>query len=537
VPISGHLRPRRVFWFAAAILWVVLLGASPNARAQEEFGASVSDSTVASGDTVEVTVGGCTPGATESVFLDGEEVGSQVIDADGSASGPIDITGAPGVHTITNSCNDATIAVTIIGATTTSAGGDVTTGTGASGQGGDSATTSDELLLGGALALAVVGGGVVLLRRSSRRKTEPSPPEGAPTTFAPSEGPSRNPPIAVDHDTTGPVTGAPLTPPTVSHQTVLGDVPGLVLGAEVGRGGFGSVFRAEQPLLSRTVAVKVLHDALDERATARFERESRAMGMLSHHPNIATVYGTGVTDHGKPYIVMEYFAQGSLEARIDQVGPVPWPDALKIVARLTGALETAHRQGVLHRDIKPGNVMMSDYGEPQLSDFGLARIHGGVNTQTGSLTASLAHVAPELLENLNPTVSSDLYSLGSTLFTLIAGRDAFGISDGDALMSGLLRITRDPVPDLRASGVPSPVCDLIETVMAKDPADRPTSAAALGTQVTNVERVLGLPVTPVSIGAPDSSPAATGTADPTFGPDAAETIRLSGRRPPTPPDS
>src|ERR1700752_794855 len=137
---------------------------------------------------------------------------------------------------------------------------------------------------------------------------------------------------------------------------------------EIGHGGFGIVYRCAEPTLDRTVAVKVLNSDLDEDNLARFLREQRAMGRLSGHPHIVPVFHVGATAGGLPFIVMPYHAKNSLEAHIRRHGPLDWCETLCIGVKLAGALEAAHRAGTLHRDMKPGNILLSDYGEPQLAD-------------------------------------------------------------------------------------------------------------------------------------------------------------------------
>jgi serine/threonine protein kinase len=159
---------------------------------------------------------------------------------------------------------------------------------------------------------------------------------------------------------------------------------------EVGRGGAGIVYRCHQTSLARSVAIKVLMSDLDQDNRERFLREGLAMGKLSGHPNIENILQVGVTESNRPYIVMPYHEAGSLAQRLHRVGRIAWPDALRVAVKLCGALETAHRTGTLHRDIKPGNVLVNDYGEPQLSDFGIARIVGGYETATGVFTGEVS---------------------------------------------------------------------------------------------------------------------------------------------------
>ena len=123
------------------------------------------------------------------------------------------------------------------------------------------------------------------------------------------------------------------------------------------------------------------HRRGDESARDRFERERMAMGALSSHPNIVTVYGSGFTDDQQPYIVMEFMSRGSLGDRLTKQGAMPWNDAVAATIKVAGALDAAHEAGVLHRDIKPENILVSQYGEPKLGDFGIARIEGANQTR------------------------------------------------------------------------------------------------------------------------------------------------------------
>ncbi len=271
-------------------------------------------------------------------------------------------------------------------------------------------------------------------------------------------------------------------------------IAGIEPAIEIGRGGFGIVYRAFQPRFDRTVGVKVLPVRADERQRERFETECRAIGMLSGHPNTVTVFDSGFSESGHPYLVMEYLADGSLADRIARVGPLPWEEAIAIGIKLCGAVEMAHRNGLLHRDIKPENVLLSPYGEPCLTDFGLARMQGGSVSRTGSVTTSLAHAAPEIIAGQQASTAADVYALGSTIFELLAGNAAFVRDSDDSLVPVLARIATDPVPDLRSSGIPDAVCHVIEQAMAKDPAQRPPSAEALGRELQDAQRAAGLDV-------------------------------------------
>jgi serine/threonine protein kinase len=261
-------------------------------------------------------------------------------------------------------------------------------------------------------------------------------------------------------------------------------IPGYTDAVEIGRGGFGVVYRARQPDFERTVAIKVLLTGrLDEQSRQRFDRERRIMGKLSDHPNIVSVFGFGFTSGGQPYLAMAYMAKGSLADRLDRDGPIGWQEVAQLGVKLSGALEAAHQAKVLHRDIKPENVLVSAYGEVTLADFGIARVEGGVETVGGVVTASVAHAAPEVLSGHRPTTASDVYGLGSTLLNLILGRPAFLREDDESILPMMARIGSDPVPDLRSRGVPDAICRALERTMAKDPDQRPASAARLGREL------------------------------------------------------
>ncbi|OOL32683.1 protein kinase, partial [Rhodococcus rhodochrous] len=164
----------------------------------------------------------------------------------------------------------------------------------------------------------------------------------------------------------------------------------------LGRGGFGIIYRCRQPALDRVVAIKVLSSNPDEADRIRFLREQQAMGRLSGHPNIVHVLEAGVTGTGRPYIVMPFHRRDSLDAWITRRGPRTTTEVVDIGIKLAGALETAHRAGVLHRDIKPANILLSEYGEPQLADFGIARLADRQDTTRGVVVGSPAYTAPEV---------------------------------------------------------------------------------------------------------------------------------------------
>ena len=161
----------------------------------------------------------------------------------------------------------------------------------------------------------------------------------------------------------------------------------------IGRGGFGAVYRATDDEHGREVAIKVLQGALGETERRRFDRERQTMGRLGAHPNIVPVHESGYTEQGEGYIVMSLATKGSVADRLEREGPLPWSEAVSIIVAIARAAQAAHEQGVLHRDIKPDNILIDAYDNPRLTDFGIAAVASNA-TATTSTTATIAHAAP-----------------------------------------------------------------------------------------------------------------------------------------------
>jgi len=286
----------------------------------------------------------------------------------------------------------------------------------------------------------------------------------------------------------------------------------------VGRGGFGVVYRCNEPSLDRVVAVKVLSSDPDDVDLEHFNHEQRAMGRVSGHPNIVPVLHSGVTFAGRPYIVMQYHRRDSLGAWIRGHGPLGVREALETGVRLAGALETAHRAGVLHRDVKPSNVLLTAYGEPQLCDFGIARIVGSRETSSQRVVGSLAYIAPELFEGAAASVPADVYGLAATVFTVLSGNPPFTVRSGEHPIAFVRRVIAGPIPDLRAKGTPDSICSAIELGLNIDPARRPSAAAAFGEILRAAAKHVGLGIAdvPLELPAPptDADESASGTGTP-----------------------
>jgi serine/threonine protein kinase len=279
-------------------------------------------------------------------------------------------------------------------------------------------------------------------------------------------------------------------------QTQLG-LEGYADEEEIGRGGFGVVYKARQIRLDRTVAIKLLPAAtMGEPTRKRFERECRAMATLGEHPNIVSIFDHGIAQGSRrPFIVMEYVAGGSLAER----GALSWQSAVEAGIRLCGALETAHKAGILHRDLKPENVLLSGFGQVKLADFGVAKVQDSSETPTGHITASILHAAPETLSGRRPDVPADVYSLGSTLFALILGHAPFSRANEESLAPLIRRICIDEPPKLDALGVPALLAAVLERSLAKEPEDRFATALAFGDALQQAQRELGLAVTDMHV--------------------------------------
>lgn len=243
----------------------------------------------------------------------------------------------------------------------------------------------------------------------------------------------------------------------------------------VASGGSGAVYRAREVDLDRDVAVKILHSD-SEAIRRRFEKERKALGRLSEHPRILTVYSSGFSDDGRPYLITPYLPGGTLQDRLDSYGPFQWKEACRIVAMVAEAVQAGHDMGVIHRDIKPSNILIDPKSEPVVADFGVAHLVDLSHGQTVSTTFTPSYAAPESLFNSPVDRPVDIYGLGATLFALIEGGPPFRARSGD-LIDLAERIALEPAPPLQAA-VPAAVSDLVASALAKAPEDRPKSATA-----------------------------------------------------------
>jgi serine/threonine protein kinase len=257
----------------------------------------------------------------------------------------------------------------------------------------------------------------------------------------------------------------------------------------LGRGGMGAVWLATDPRLGRKVAIKVLPDDLasDERFRARFLAESRLAASLDH-PNIVPVFEAGEVD-GQLYIAMRYVEGGTLASLIE-AGPLEPARALALLRGVADALDTAHAAGLVHRDVKPGNILVArtPSGEhAYLADFGLVKRLGDASmTGSGRIVGSVGYVAPEQVESGTVDRRADIYSLGCVLFAALAGRQPF---ERETDMAILYAHVSGPVPKLSDGRADLAALDpVLERAMAKDPADRFGSAGAVIAAATDALR-------------------------------------------------
>jgi len=305
-----------------------------------------------------------------------------------------------------------------------------------------------------------------------------------------------------------------------SHQPNASPVLGFEDLDEIGSGASGRVYRARQQRMNREVALKVLDAAPDDRdARRRFERELEITVRLGSHPHIVQVLDAGQATDGRPYLAMELFERGSAGDWLARHGPFTQADAIRAGAAIADALAAAHRAGVLHRDVKPENILLSEYG-PALSDFGIARPADQLDRTSSFSQFTPWHAAPEVLLDHPPTETADVYSLASTLFTLLDGRPPFAGPPGETLLAFQRRVLSEPPRSLPATVDPE-LAEVLEAALARDPDQRIATAAGLRDQL----RALG------AMGYPSSIPPAEAGAVRTDGNVGAEAVGFAPRVP------
>jgi serine/threonine protein kinase len=248
------------------------------------------------------------------------------------------------------------------------------------------------------------------------------------------------------------------------------------VGREIGRGGMGTVWLGRDEILGREVALKQigLLPGADGTDLARAEREARLAAQLNH-PHVVSVFDLVVDEKsGHHWLVMEYVDGSTLTQLVHKHGRIPIDDAALVMGQVADALAAAHAAGIVHRDVKPSNVLVDRHGFAKLTDFGIARITSDPSlTQTGLVTGSPAYLAPEVAAGKRADEASDVWSLGATTFHMLAGHPPYDI--GDQVLGGLYRIVNEEPPRLPDAGRLAP---LLEGTMVKDPKQRWSMAQA-----------------------------------------------------------
>nr|MCU0636619.1 protein kinase [Gemmatimonadaceae bacterium] len=299
----------------------------------------------------------------------------------------------------------------------------------------------------------------------------------------------------------------------------------------VGRGGMGTVWLARDDTLERDVAIKVVHDLLsgsgsgsdaspgtNEAAASRAVREARAVARLDH-PHVAGIYDVGETPDGALWIAMPYLPGGSLADRL-RAGPLPWPEVVRLGRQLASALAAAHAQGIVHRDVKPANVLLDGAGNARLADFGVAKLTTAtVSSQL--MMGTVGYAAPEQIGEGPVDARADLWALGVTLYELLDGQRPFGGDSPAAVIGAILRAPVRALP--RDRDVPVALTALLDRLLQKVPDARPATAAEVEAALAAI-RADGddavVEAVPVRADPADASPASAGA--------------RSGRQAPTP---
>lgn len=259
----------------------------------------------------------------------------------------------------------------------------------------------------------------------------------------------------------------------------------------LGKGGMSAVYKATDPNLRRVVAVKLIHSHLtdDESFVRRFEEEAATVAQL-RHPNIIQVFDFN-HDEGTYYIIFEFLPGETLQSRIKRLSqsnrPMDLQEVVKITAGIADALDYAHKRNLVHRDVKPANVMINVHGQPILMDFGIVKIVGGTqHTATGATIGTARYMSPEQIRSTNIDGRTDIYSLGVMLYEMVGGQAPY---ESDSAMTVMMMHVSDPVPDVRSlrPGVPPALLTIINRAMSKDPNQRFRTAGEMAAALRSAD--------------------------------------------------
>ena len=278
------------------------------------------------------------------------------------------------------------------------------------------------------------------------------------------------------------------------------EITGYTYRRELGAGGYSRVYLYEQHMPRREVAVKVMDTDVAGSSASRFESEANLMAKVSSHPAILSVFGAGVSSDGRPFIVMEYCPPPQLGMRLRQK-VMTIPETLDTAIRIAGAVETAHRAGIIHRDIKPANILFTVYRRPVLADFGISAMSGPRDTPNELRGMSVPWAPPEqLVGSSNAEPATDVYSLAATVYAMLTGHSPFetpGSSEGVYELAR--RIVKDAVPPLGRPDVPLSLVRVLTVALEKDPARRYPTMLSFARALQQIQGELGLPTTAVDL--------------------------------------
>lgn len=264
----------------------------------------------------------------------------------------------------------------------------------------------------------------------------------------------------------------------------------------LGSGGFSDVYLYEEQLPKRLVAIKVLAMERSMKASAgnssQFRAEVDLMAQLSGHPSVVTIHDAALAPSGQPYVVMQYCPMPSLAERIAR-GEINPAEALKMGVQVASAVHTAHVMGIMHHDLKPANVLYSEFGRPLLGDFGIASLMSESTTEVMGM--SLPWAAPEVLCQQPASASADVYSLAATVYTALEGRAPFSVTPGRSRAEYAARVANMQVPSPILKGIPQEAArtlrEALGRALLKEPAERTASAADFGRDLQRVQILMG----------------------------------------------